>query len=187
MNALSATATIQTLTGGVPELPLFRDGTSAFTGEVDGNGKQINGYAGRISVNALLVADPSKLVVYNTSPLTASGDPTRPNFLHDRLTGASLTFSADAGIGTSNAPFVGSLPAFLRQIMSQQGNAADAAKNLSDGQTLVVDALKQRFNDSSAVNVDAEMSNLLILQTAYGANARVVQAVKEMFDMLMNI
>ena len=48
-------------------------------------------------------------------------------------------------------------------------------------------ALKQRYNDSSAVNVDAEMANLLVLQTAYGANARVASAVKEMFDTLMNI
>jgi len=187
LNALSATTTVQTLTGNVPQLPLFRDGTQAFTGEIDSNGRQIDGYAGRISVNALLASDPSKLVVYNTSPLTPSGDPTRPNFLLDQLTNGSQTFTSEAGIGTKNAPFVGSLPAFLRQILSQQGNAADAAKNLSDGQSMVVDALKQRFNDSSAVNVDAEMANLLVLQTAYGANARVVSAVKEMFDTLMNI
>src|SRR5215468_8074262 len=54
LNALSATTTVQTLTGNVPQLPLFRDGTQAFTGEIDSNGRQIDGYAGRISVNALL-------------------------------------------------------------------------------------------------------------------------------------
>jgi flagellar hook-associated protein FlgK len=31
------------------------------------------------------------------------------------------------------------------------------------------------------------MAHLLTLQTAYGANARVLTAVKEMFDRLMNI
>jgi len=31
------------------------------------------------------------------------------------------------------------------------------------------------------------MTNLLNLQSAYGANARVFSAVKAMFDMLMNI
>jgi flagellar hook-associated protein 1 FlgK len=187
MDAFSATATAQTLTGGVPELPLFRDGVAAYTGEIDGSGRQITGFAGRITVNAQLAADPSRLVIYNTSPVTPSGDPTRPNFLRDRMTSASLMFSPEAGIGTATAPFSGSLPSFLRQVISQQGSAAEAAKNLSDGQALVVDALKQRFNDASAVSVDTEMSNLLVLQTAYGANARVVQAVKEMFDTLMNI
>ena len=31
------------------------------------------------------------------------------------------------------------------------------------------------------------MANLIALQTAYGANARVMSAVKDMLDMLMNI
>jgi flagellar hook-associated protein 1 FlgK len=31
------------------------------------------------------------------------------------------------------------------------------------------------------------MSNLLVLQTAYGANARVMTAIKQMFDQLLNI
>ena len=39
---------------------------------------------------------------------------------------------------------------------------------------MVVNALKQRINDASGVNVDQEMANLITLQTAYGANARVM-------------
>jgi flagellar hook-associated protein 1 FlgK len=31
------------------------------------------------------------------------------------------------------------------------------------------------------------MANLLTLQNAYGANARVMSTIKEMFDMLMRI
>ena len=38
---------------------------------------------------------------------------------------------------------------------------------------MVVNALQQRFNDASGVNIDQEMANLITLQTAYGANARV--------------
>jgi flagellar hook-associated protein 1 FlgK len=37
----------------------------------------------------------------------------------------------------------------------------------------------------SAVNVDAEMANLLNLQNAYAANARVMSTVKEMLETLM--
>jgi flagellar hook-associated protein 1 len=50
-----------------------------------------------------------------------------------------------------------------------------------------VSALKERFADTSAVNIDVEMANLLSLQSAYGANARVLSVVKEMMDQLMNI
>ena len=41
--------------------------------------------------------------------------------------------------------------------------------------------------EGTAVNIDAELSNLLNLQTAYGANARVLSTVKEMLDMLMKV
>ncbi len=34
--------------------------------------------------------------------------------------------------------------------------------------------LQQRVNEASGVNIDQEMANLITLQTAYGANARVM-------------
>src|ERR1700730_3437134 len=147
----------------------------------------MTGSAGRIGVNSALVADPSKLIVYNTSPLTPSGDSTRPSFLYNQLTATSLTYLPSAGIGTTTAPFTGPLPTYLREVLSQQGSAADSAKSLATGQDQVVNSLKQRFSDGSSVSVDEEMSNLLILQNTYGANARVVSVVKEMFQALLNI
>jgi flagellar hook-associated protein 1 FlgK len=72
-------------------------------------------------------------------------------------------------------------------MLSQQGEAADSASRLKDGQTVVYNSLKARFDDISGVNVDQEMANLLSLQTAYAANARVATTVKEMLQALMNI
>jgi flagellar hook-associated protein 1 FlgK len=51
----------------------------------------------------------------------------------------------------------------------------------------VVKALQQRMSDASGVNIDQEMANLISLQTAYGANARVMTAVRDMIDALMKI
>jgi flagellar hook-associated protein 1 FlgK len=134
-----------------------------------------------------LISDPSRLVVFQTLPSTASGDPTRPLFLYDRMNFAVLEFAPQSGIGTLDAPFSGSLPSFLRQIMSQQGEAAAAAENLQQGQNVVVRSLQQRLNDSSSVNIDQEMAHLLNLQNAYAANARVLGAVKEMLDALLQV
>ena len=39
----------------------------------------------------------------------------------------------------------------------------------------------------AGVNVDQEMTNLIQLQTAYGANARVMTAIRDMLDALMKI
>jgi len=49
----------------------------------------------------------------------------------------------------------------------------------------VVNALQQRLNDAAGVNVDQEMARLISLQTAYGANARVMTAARDILDMLL--
>ncbi len=183
VNSLSATATTISLTNGGVEMPLFTDGSNAFSGAITAGGNQSVGYAGRITVNAALVADPSKLVGYQAS--TAAGDSTRPDFLLEQLTQAKLNYSPQGGIGSAAAPFSGSVGSYIGQAMSQQGDAASAAANLKQGQDVVVSTLQQRFNDSSSVNIDEEMSKLLSLQTAYSANARVMTTINAMLDDLM--
>jgi flagellar hook-associated protein 1 FlgK len=187
VDAASATTTATALASGSTSLPLFTDGNIAFSGVVTANGTQAVGYAGRIAVNQALLADPSKLVVFQTSPQTPAGDPTRPNFLSDQLSKTKFDFSPATGIGAINAPFNGTLSGFVGQIIGQQSAAASAADNLKQGQDLVVNALKQRFDDSSAVNVDTEMARLITLQNSYSANARVMTAVKQMLDTLLQM
>ena len=72
-------------------------------------------------------------------------------------------------------------------MISQQGEAAATADSLQQGQEVVVNSLQQRFADQSNVNIDEEMANLLKLQTAYGANARVLSTVRDMLDMLLQV
>ena len=185
VNSLSATQTASGFSSGAAGLPFFADATGAYSGAFTASGSQSVGFAGRITVNPNLVSDPSQLVFYSSS--TQVGDPTRPNFIYDRLTNASSSFSTATGLGTTKAPFSGSLSNYLQQVLSQQGNAAANASSLSTGQSVVVNALQQRAADGSGVNVDQEMANLLTLQTAYGANARVMTTIKQMLDMLMQI
>lgn len=182
IDAASVTVTVPSLMGGSSELPFFTDGGALYTGAITSAGAQSVGLAARIGVNSALLADPSKLVVYQAS--TASGDTTRPDFIYNQLTAASHEFAPTSGVGTAAFPFTGTVSGFLRQAMALQGEAAENATTLAQGQSMVVDALKQRLNESSGVNIDQEMSNLLTLQTAYAANARVMSTVKDMFDTL---
>ena len=185
VNSLSTTTTATSLSGGSVEMPFFTDGAQPYTGAISSLGSQSVGFAGRITVNGALIADPSKLVAYQAG--TATGDSTRPDFIYQQLTSASLSFPPDSGIGTASAPFSGSIATYLRQVISQQGEAADNANNLKQGQDIVLSSLQQRFNDSSSVNVDQEMANLVTLQNSYAANARVLSAVNNMFDILMKM
>ncbi len=185
VNGVSTTTTETSLMGGSSQLPLFTDGATAYTGSFSSTGAQSTGFASRIAVNATLAGDPSKLVTYQAG--VAAGDSRRPDFILQQLTGSSLQFSPSSGIGTAASPFSGSISTFLRQVISQQGQAADAANSLKQGQDVVQSSLQQRFDDTSGVNMDEELANLLQLQNAYAANARVLSAVKDMIDTLMKL
>ena len=187
VDAVAATMTSTGLASGNAELPFFLDANAPYSGAITSIGAQSVGFAGRIAVNAGLLTDPAKVVVFQTSPLTPAGDPTRPNFMYDRLNSATLTFSPSSGIGATIAPFSGSLPEMIRQVISHQGDAAEAAANLKEGQDVVFNSLQQRFNNTSSVNIDEEMANLLNLQNAYAANARVMSTIKEMLDTLLKM
>lgn len=187
VTAASVTTTVSSLTSGGPQLSLFTDNGASYTGAITANGSQMTGLAGRISVNAALVGDPSRTVVFSTDPPTAAGDATRANFLLSQLSTASYSYSPQTGLGTSSAPLTGTLLSFARQFISQQGEAATSAKQLADGQDVVLNTLQSKMNSTSGVNIDDEMAHLLALQNAYSANARVMSSIKQMYDTLMQV
>src|ERR1700692_22648 len=187
VDAASVTKTASSLANGNLQLPLFTDGNSLYTGVLTGAGAQQTGLAGRIPVNAALVADPSKFTVYNTSPVTNAGDTSRPDYLYSQLTTGTYTYSPQTGLGTAATPFKGTLSGFMQQFLSQQANASTSATQLQQGQDVVVNALQQKFKSASGVSIDSEMSNLISLQNIYAANAHVMSVVQTMMTSLMQI
>ena len=187
VNAASVTATVTSLAGGSAQLPVFTDGNLLYTGSITRYGAQQTGLAGRITVNAALVADPSKLTVYNTSPMTNAGDTTRPDFLFSQLTSGTFNYSPQTGLGTAATPFKGTLSGFMQQFLSLQSNASTSATQLQQGQDVVVNALQQKFKSASGVNIDTEMANLIALQNTYAANAHVMSVVQSMMNTLMQV
>ncbi|MBH5392143.1 flagellar hook-associated protein FlgK [Bradyrhizobium diversitatis] len=186
VSAASTTKTITSLTSGNPQLPLFTDGGQAlYTGAITASGSQMTGFAGRIAVNTQLVSDPSRLSVYNTSPVTPAGDTTRSDYLYSQLTNAVFSYSPQTGLGSANQPFTGSVSNYLQQFLSVQANAATQATQLQQGQSVVVSTLQAKFDSTSSVNLDSEMSNLIQLQNAYAANAHVMSVVQSMMNTLL--
>ncbi|HEX5233515.1 MAG TPA: flagellar hook-associated protein FlgK [Bradyrhizobium sp.] len=181
----SATTTTSSLTSGNPQLPLFTDGNALYTGAITPSGSQLTGYAGRITVNPALLNNAAGLSVYSTSPATAAGDTTRSDYLFSQLTNATFSFSPKTGLGSAASPFTGTITSYLQQFISQQGNAATQATQLQQGQDVVVSTLQQKFNSTSGVNIDTEMSNLIQLQNAYAANAHVMSVVQSMMNSLL--
>ncbi|WP_298261015.1 flagellar hook-associated protein FlgK [Bradyrhizobium sp.] len=187
VNAASATTTVTSLTSGNPQLAVFTDAGSPYTGAITGSGSELTGFAGRISINQALLANPADLTVFNNSPQTPAGDNTRSNFLFSQLTSATFTFSPQTGLGSASAPFNGTIGNYLQQFLSLQANAASSATSLQQGQAVVVSTLQQKFNSTSQVSIDSEMSNLIALQNSYAANAHCMSVVQSMMATLMQI
>ncbi|MGI9414933.1 MAG: FlgK family flagellar hook-associated protein, partial [Hyphomicrobiales bacterium] len=168
------------------QLALFTDGGGLYTGSFDGGSQKV-GLAGRLTVNAAVVADSSLLVSYSTSPPTGSGDPARPLELLARFNETTFTFAPSSGLGTSGAPLSTNIRDFGQRIINFQGQQSQNAQSAQDAQGIVVDALNDRFKSDTAVNIDEELGRLTELQNAYAANARVMSVVQELIDVLLRV
>src|ERR1700733_13920514 len=184
INSASTTTTVTSLTSGSAQLPLFTDAGSPYTGAITSSGSEMTGLASRIAVNPALLANPANLTTYSTNPPTPAGDNTRSDFIFSQLTTSNFTYSPKTGLGSTTAPFTGTISSYLQQFVSQQA-AASSATQWQQGQSVVVSTLQQKFNSTSAVNIDSELSNLIALQNSYAANAHVMSVVQSMMQTLM--
>lgn len=185
IGALMGSATETSLSGGSVALPMFLDSAGKpFTGSLDGR-PQVQGFAGRITLNSALVQDNALLVQYGAD--IHIGDATRPDAIIDRLTRQSVAFSSGTGIGSQTRPFTGSVQSFTQTVTSHRAREAAQAERVAEGQAIVLGALEEKYLSVSGVNIDEEMANLIQLQNAFAANARVMQSVQDMMDLLLRI
>ncbi|MCJ2062608.1 flagellar hook-associated protein FlgK [Methylobacterium sp. J-088] len=190
VTAASANITVPTsasdFSSGYPQLALFTDGSSnaLYTGSQD-SGSQLTGFAQRITINTALKANTSALTASSTTNSTASGS--RAQSLYTALTSTQQTFSSSSGIGGVSAPYNSTVVGFAQDIISAQGSAATTASSLDNTQQTALSTAQSRFSSGAGVNIDEEMSNLVALQTAYGANARVLTAARDMLNQLLQI
>ena len=181
---LGAKTSVLTADAATPGMPLFVDADNKpFVASYD-EATRKTGLAARIAVNADVIKDRSLLV----GPAgTAAGDTTRPKALLNSLTSSVRSFDNSSSPDGSTAQFSGTLTSFVQRVVSSQGQAVEAAKRLNEGQQVALASIQSRFQETSQVNVDQEMSMLIELQTAYAANARIISTVKEMMDVLMRV
>jgi flagellar hook-associated protein 1 FlgK len=193
-------------------LTLFSDPTGAVPA---GGGVPVQsgyvGFANVIQVNPAVQADPSLVRDGTTaiagSPTGASaftpnppGGPAGFTALINRILTYALGADAQADVpqpasntaglgpnGNLNAPYaapptLGALAATL--VASQAQDSANVSSQLSTEQA-VQTTLTNSLASGSGVNMDTEMSTMIQLQNAYGANAKVLTAVQSMWTQLL--
>lgn len=75
---------------------------------------------------------------------------------------------------------------FYRNIISSLGNLGQEASTAVDAQKLLVDQIEYRRQAISAVSLDEEMSNLIKYEHSYNAAARIVNAMDELLEIVVN-
>ena len=156
------------------------------------NGMSAQSTAGRaleLNVNDQIVADPTRL---------AAGKPDLTAALGSRIIeegdnrGASALLAARDTVRTFGA--AGSLSAqttslatYSARLAGEAGRMANDASRASAGAAAVASAASDRRSQVEGVSLDDELVKMTTYQNSYSAAARVIQAVQDMFDVLLTI
>lgn len=91
--------------------------------------------------------------------------------------------TADAGELAAQAR---TLSSFNGAVLGNFAVAADRVASSADTASGLLTEIDQRRQSISGVNLDEELSNLIVFQNAYNAAARVLSSVQELYDALLS-
>lgn len=165
-------------------LNLFVDqGNSAYTGNLDTDPAQKQGFAARISINPAIVANNRLLVQYEVGGTL--GDADRADYVIDQLNKMQFVSGGNPAENTGRFQLSGNLSELISQVVGFQGSTINAAITTNDDRQMTLDTIVDQMESDYGVNVDEEMARLMELQNAYASNARVVSVVSELLDALL--
>jgi len=93
------------------------------------------------------------------------------------------SFDAAGGLSSTSATFV----TRATSVVSYNSTKVELNASQATYQEDLSNSLKTKSDNFRGVNLDEEMSNLMLFEQAYSASARVISAVQSMFDALENI
>jgi len=112
----------------------------------------------------------------------SAGDGTAARALADVFT-RNLSFAAAGALGQGTT----TLSNYAAEIISLNATMAQSmSDSVATGDSLRL-ALENQAAEVSQVNLDEELSNIIVLQNAYAASARITAAVSEMLDTLLKM
>ena len=123
-----------------------------------------------LAVNAGLVAGTSTIKRQSANDVVA------------QLTATTRSMST-AGVSAANVSYSGLASA----IAGYQTDSQAAATSDKTRTTTTTTTLQTRLTSETGVNLDTEMAQMTVLQNAYSANAKVINAVESMFDTLLKL
>jgi flagellar hook-associated protein 1 FlgK len=111
--------------------------------------------------------------------MTSIGDDTTAQALADEFN-STTSFDAAGGLGNLQL----TMTQYAASIVARNSSLADANENSTQLEASLGDALQYKSDSFRGVNLDEEMSNLILFQQAYSASARLITVIQNMFDAL---
>ncbi|RAK60473.1 flagellar hook-associated protein FlgK [Phenylobacterium hankyongense] len=143
----------------------------------------------RFVTNPALVADPTKVATAHLDLTVAAGQPAlRPG---DGSGALALSTSGDVNTQFQAAGSLGAVNMSVSRYASEFGGAigreAAAADTRKQSAASVQTEATARRQAVEGVNLDEELVKLTTYQQAFNASARMIQATKDLFDVLTNM
>ncbi len=145
--------------------------------------------AGAYTVRSDIQQDPGKLALAQLNLSAAAGTPAlskndgRGGLALGDVGKTNITFAAAGG----NAGGTKTLSSYAADFAGEIGGKASAAKTRSETASALAKEADSRRTSAEGVNMDEELVNMTTFQQAYNASARLIQASKDMYDVLIGI
>lgn len=149
------------------------------------------GIVGDIGVRSDILSDPSLVsrgTLSNTAGLAVGdlaltpGDQSTAQAMANKFN-ANIQFNATNLLAASST----TLASYATSILSLNSTQAKDNSDQLDSQKVLVANLQANTASVSGVNIDEEMSKLVILQQAYSASARVITTTQQLYTALNNM
>lgn len=145
--------------------------------------------AGTYTVRSDIQQDPGKLALAQLNLSAAAGTPAlskndgRGGLALGDVGKTNIAFAAAGG----NAGGTKTLSSYAADFAGEIGGKASAAKTRSETASALAKEADSRRTSAEGVNMDEELVNMTTFQQAYNASARLIQASKDMYDVLIGI
>jgi flagellar hook-associated protein 1 FlgK len=145
--------------------------------------------AGAYTVRSDIQRDPGKLALAQLNLSAAAGAPAlsksdgRGGLVLGDVGKKNVAFGAAGG----NSGGTRTLSSYAADFAGEIGGKASAAKTRSETANALAKEADSRRTSAEGVNMDEELVNMTTFQQAYNASARLIQASKDMYDVLIGI
>ncbi len=145
--------------------------------------------AGAYTVRSDIQQNPGKLALAQLNLSAAAGTPAlskndgRGGLALGDVGKKNVAFAAAGG----NAGGTKTLSSYAADFAGEIGGKASAAKIRSETASDLAKEADSRRTSAEGVNMDEELVNMTTFQQAYNASARLIQASKDMYDVLIGI